>query len=45
VTYEVVWEPEALAQAVRLAGDDPDGARQVFAAVDRLAVDPRPESA
>jgi mRNA interferase RelE/StbE len=45
VTYEIIWEPEALAQAERLAKDDPAGVRQVFAAVDRLADDPRPEGA
>lgn len=43
--YEVIWEPEALAQAERFAGDDPAGLRQVFAAVDRLADDPRPDGA
>ena len=43
--YEVIWEPEALGQAERLAKDDPAGVRQVFSAVDRLAVDPRPEGA
>ncbi|MFD1832877.1 type II toxin-antitoxin system RelE/ParE family toxin [Streptomyces desertarenae] len=45
MSYEVVWEPEALLQAERLAKDDPDGVRQVFAAVDRLADDPRPQGA
>jgi mRNA interferase RelE/StbE len=29
VSYEVIWEPEALAQAERFAKDDPDGVRQV----------------
>lgn len=43
--YEVIWEPEALAQAERLAKDDPDGVRQVFTAVDRLADNPRPDGA
>lgn len=43
--YQVIWEPEALAQAERFAKDDPDGLRQVFTAVDRLADDPRPEGA
>lgn len=43
--YEIIWEPEALAQAERLAKDDPDGVRQVFTAVDHLADDPRPEGA
>jgi mRNA interferase RelE/StbE len=45
VTYEVIWEPEALAQAERFAKDDPDGVRQVFTAVDRLAEQPRPDGA
>jgi mRNA interferase RelE/StbE len=45
VSYEIIWEPEALAQAERFAKDDPDGVRQVFGAVDRLAEDPRPEGA
>ncbi|WUD70393.1 type II toxin-antitoxin system RelE/ParE family toxin [Streptomyces sp. NBC_00510] len=45
MSYEVIWEPEALAQAERFAKDDPDGVRQVFAAVDHLAVDPRPDGA
>ncbi|MFJ5221061.1 type II toxin-antitoxin system RelE/ParE family toxin [Streptomyces sp. NPDC088354] len=45
MSYEVIWEPEALAQAERLAKDDPDGVRQVFTAVDHLAADPRPEGA
>jgi mRNA interferase RelE/StbE len=45
VSYEVVWEPEALVQAERLAKDDPDGVRQVFIAVDHLTHDPRPQGA
>ncbi|MFE1781345.1 type II toxin-antitoxin system RelE/ParE family toxin [Streptomyces sp. NPDC059506] len=45
MSYEVVWEPEALVQAERFAKDDPDGVRQVFAAVDRLADNPRPDGA
>ena len=43
MSYEVIWEPEALAQAERFAKDDPDGVRQVFSAVDHLADEPRPE--
>ncbi|MEV6330270.1 type II toxin-antitoxin system RelE/ParE family toxin [Streptomyces sp. NPDC051909] len=43
MTYQVIWEPEALVQAERFAKDDPDGVRQVFTAVDRLADDPRPD--
>ncbi|GAA3777726.1 type II toxin-antitoxin system RelE family toxin [Streptomyces chiangmaiensis] len=45
MSYEVIWEPEALAQAERFAKDDPQGVRHVFTAVDRLADDPRPEGA
>ena len=45
MTYQVVWEPEALTQAERYAKSDPLGIRQVFAAVDRLADNPRPEGA
>ncbi|MFI2290131.1 hypothetical protein [Streptomyces niveus] len=43
MTYQVIWEPKALANAERFAKDDPDGVRQVFASVDRLANDPRPK--
>lgn len=42
MTYQVIWEPKALANAERFAKDDPDGVRQVFASVDRLANDPGP---
>jgi len=45
VNYEVIWEPEALAQAERFAKDDPDGVRQVFTSVDCLADEPRPKGA
>ncbi|MFH8411173.1 type II toxin-antitoxin system RelE/ParE family toxin [Streptomyces sp. NPDC018019] len=45
MSYEVISEPEALAQAERFAQDDPQGVRQVFTAVDHLAGDPRPEGA
>ncbi|MEV8329874.1 type II toxin-antitoxin system RelE/ParE family toxin [Streptomyces niveus] len=45
MTYQVIWEPKALANAERFAKDDPDGVRQVFASVDRLANDPRPKGA
>lgn len=43
MSYEVVWEPEALVQAERFAKDDPDGVRLVFAAVDHLSDNPRPD--
>ncbi|MFD9572692.1 type II toxin-antitoxin system RelE/ParE family toxin [Streptomyces sp. NPDC059982] len=45
MSYEVIWEPEALAQAEKFAKDDPDGVRQVFNAVDHLSDVPRPEGA
>ncbi|KMS85601.1 plasmid stabilization protein [Streptomyces regensis] len=45
MSYEIIWEPEALAQAERFAKDDPDGVRQVFTAVDRLTDNPRPDGA
>ncbi|MBT2511523.1 type II toxin-antitoxin system RelE/ParE family toxin [Streptomyces sp. ISL-98] len=45
MSYEVIWEPEALAQAEQFAKDDPTGVRQVFTAVDHLADDPRPDGA
>ncbi|WP_052868492.1 type II toxin-antitoxin system RelE family toxin [Streptomyces niger] len=45
MSYEIIWEPEALAQAERFAKDDPTGIRQVFSTVDRLTEDPRPEGA
>ncbi|MFD3779960.1 type II toxin-antitoxin system RelE/ParE family toxin [Streptomyces sp. NPDC058612] len=45
MSYEVIWEPEALAQAEKFAKDDPGGVRQVFTAVDHLADAPRPEGA
>ncbi|WP_234389143.1 type II toxin-antitoxin system RelE family toxin [Streptomyces sp. AS58] len=44
MSYKVIWEPEALAQAERFAKDDPAGVRQVFAAVNHLADDPRPQA-
>jgi mRNA interferase RelE/StbE len=45
LSYEVIWEPEALAQAERFAKEDPEGVRQVFTSVDRLADNPRPDGA
>jgi mRNA interferase RelE/StbE len=45
VSHQVIWEPEALARAERFAKTDPDGVRLVFAAIDRLADDPRPQGA
>lgn len=45
MSCEVIWEPEALTQAERLATDGPDGVRQVFTAAGRLAGSPRPGGA
>ncbi|MDT0441465.1 hypothetical protein [Streptomyces johnsoniae] len=45
MSYQVVWEPEALTRAEWFAKTDPHGVRQVFTAVDRLAGDPRPDGA
>ncbi|MFI6530619.1 type II toxin-antitoxin system RelE/ParE family toxin [Streptomyces uncialis] len=45
MNYEVIREPEALAQAEKFAEDDPGGVRQVFTAVDRPAGDLRPKGA
>ncbi|WP_128375885.1 type II toxin-antitoxin system RelE family toxin [Streptomyces cavernae] len=43
MTYQIIWHEQATSNAVRFLKDDPDGLRQVFAAVDLLADDPRPE--
>ncbi|MFF4795510.1 type II toxin-antitoxin system RelE/ParE family toxin [Streptomyces sp. NPDC001276] len=45
MSYEVIWEPEALAQVERCVKDESDGVRQVFTAVDRLVDNPRPDGA
>ncbi|MFB7669729.1 type II toxin-antitoxin system RelE/ParE family toxin [Kitasatospora sp. NPDC056138] len=45
MSYEVVWEPEALAVAEKFAAGDRAGVQQVFQAVDLLAEDPRPAGA
>ncbi|MFI1397585.1 type II toxin-antitoxin system RelE/ParE family toxin [Streptomyces sp. NPDC020681] len=42
MTYEIIWRLQATDVATRFLKDDPDGLRQVFAAVDLLAGDPRP---
>jgi mRNA interferase RelE/StbE len=42
VTLKVVWEPAAVDLATRFLADDPDGLRELFAAVDALAAEPRP---
>ncbi|MFE5512380.1 type II toxin-antitoxin system RelE/ParE family toxin [Streptomyces sp. NPDC056529] len=45
MSYEMIWEPEALTQAEQFAKDDPAGVRQVFTAVDHLSEEPHPEGA
>ncbi len=42
MSYEVIWRLGATDAAIRYLKDDPDGLRQVFAAVDLLVDDPRP---
>ncbi|MFD0418742.1 type II toxin-antitoxin system RelE/ParE family toxin [Streptomyces sp. NPDC127108] len=42
MSYQVLWEEPALNIAAKFMGDDPDGVRQVFAATDLLASEPRP---
>ncbi|GAA3375958.1 hypothetical protein GCM10020367_45770 [Streptomyces sannanensis] len=43
MSYEIVWDEHALNAAARFLKDDPDGLRQLFAAIDLLADDPRPQ--
>lgn len=43
MTFTIVWEPAAVDLATRFLADDPDGLRNLFAAVDALADDPRPQ--
>ncbi|HEY6739340.1 MAG TPA: type II toxin-antitoxin system RelE/ParE family toxin [Actinopolymorphaceae bacterium] len=45
MTYSIVWEADPLDAAAGFLRSDPDGVREVFAAVDRLATDPRPDDA
>jgi len=40
--YQLVWEPPAINAAARFLGDDAAGLRQLIAALDDLAVQPRP---
>ncbi|WP_028810841.1 type II toxin-antitoxin system RelE family toxin [Streptomyces flavidovirens] len=42
MSYEIIWRLGATDAATRYLKDDPDGLRQVFAAVDLLVDDPRP---
>ncbi|MER5355538.1 type II toxin-antitoxin system RelE/ParE family toxin [Kitasatospora sp. NPDC002551] len=43
MTYQITWDEPAINAAARFLKDDSDGLRQVMAAVDLLASDPRPE--
>jgi mRNA interferase RelE/StbE len=42
--YSIVWEPPAIDVATRFLTEDPQGLRILFAAIDHLATDPRPET-
>ncbi|WP_217253241.1 type II toxin-antitoxin system RelE/ParE family toxin [Streptomyces sp. AC602_WCS936] len=42
MTYEIVFEPQALNAAARFLEDDPGGLALVLDTIDKLADDPRP---
>lgn len=42
MSFQIIWAEKATNAAVRFLKDDPDGLRQVYAAVDLLADNPRP---
>lgn len=42
MSHQIIWRLRATDTATHFLKDDPDGLRQVFAAVDLLADDPRP---
>ncbi|MGW0995488.1 type II toxin-antitoxin system RelE family toxin [Streptomyces sp. NPDC002523] len=42
MTYEIIFEPQALNAAARFLEDDPAGLAKVLDAIDELAHDPRP---
>jgi len=42
VSRQIVWETQAIDQAAGFLHDDPDGVREMLAAVARLVDDPRP---
>ncbi|MFE1955541.1 MULTISPECIES: type II toxin-antitoxin system RelE/ParE family toxin [unclassified Streptomyces] len=42
MSYRILWHERATSAAVRFLKEDPDGLRQVYAAADLLAEDPRP---
>ncbi|MER8069019.1 type II toxin-antitoxin system RelE/ParE family toxin [Streptomyces sp. NPDC094034] len=43
MTYEIHWRDSALKAADRFMADDPVGLLQVFASLDLLAQEPRPD--
>ncbi|MET7275241.1 type II toxin-antitoxin system RelE/ParE family toxin [Streptomyces flaveolus] len=42
MTYEIIFEPQALDSAARFLKEDPDGLATVLDAIDKLAESPRP---
>ncbi|MCT2594467.1 type II toxin-antitoxin system RelE/ParE family toxin [Streptomyces sp. N2-109] len=42
MNYQIIWEEPATNAAARFLKDDPEGLRELLAAVDRLAEEPRP---
>ena len=42
MTLQVIFEEKAINRAAGFLADDPDGLRDVLAAIDRLAENPRP---
>jgi mRNA interferase RelE/StbE len=42
VTFDVIWEPEAILIGSRFLSDDPVGVSRLMDTVDLLADDPRP---
>ena len=44
MTYSIVWEPPAIDVAARFLTADPQGRGALFAAIDSLATDPRPDT-
>ncbi|WP_432744400.1 type II toxin-antitoxin system RelE/ParE family toxin [Streptomyces sp. JH002] len=43
MTYRIDWSEGALNAAARFLKEDPEGLEQVFASVNLLAADPRPD--
>lgn len=42
MNHRITWDEPAINTAAHFLKDDPEGLRQVFAAIDLLAVNPRP---